>query len=145
MWTMRYPDRREQQPQIIVDFRDGADRRPRASPGRLLFNRDRGTQAIDRIHFGSLHLIEKLPGVRRQCLNVPALAFRIDRVERQRALAGTAQAGDDRKRVPRNLDTDVLQIVLARAMHRNVIQHEGSYSYCPVEHTDNPINESQTR
>jgi hypothetical protein len=66
---------------------------------------------------------KKLPGVGREGFDVPTLAFRIDRVECQRGLAGTAQAGNHRERVARNLDVDVLEIVLACAVDGNTVKH----------------------
>ena len=76
-----------------------------------------GTQAVDRIDVRPLHLVQELARVGGQRLDVAPLAFGVDRVEGQRGLSRAAQTGDHGQRVPRNFDVDVLQIVLARAMH----------------------------
>jgi hypothetical protein len=116
-------DGREQEPEVVVNFRDGSDGRARTARGRFLLDRNGWTEPIDRIYFGPLHLIEKLARIRRQSFNVTALSFRVDRVKGQRTLTGTAETRDDGKRVAWDLNTNVFQIVLARAMHRNAVQH----------------------
>ena len=63
------------------------------------------------------HQFEELARIGRQRLDVAALALGVDRVERQRGLAGAGQAGDHRQLVARDDDVHVLQIVLARAAH----------------------------
>src|SRR5262249_42957901 len=63
-----------------------------------------------------LHLAEELAGVRRQRFDVAALPLGVDRVEGERRLPGSRQAGDDDERVARQHDVDVLQGVLARAL-----------------------------
>ena len=97
-------DPRPQQPQVVVDLGDRADRRARVARGRLLVDRDRRRQPLDRVDVGLVHLAEELAGVRRQRLDVAALALGVDRVERQRRLARPRQPGDDGQRVPRDRD-----------------------------------------
>ena len=122
--TMRHADAREEQPQVVVDLGDGAHRRAGIGPGRLLFDGDRGRQAVDQIDVGLLHLLEKLPGVRRQRLDVAPLSFRVDRIEGERRLARARQAGDDDQAVSRDVDVDVLEVVHAGAAHRDpVVRH----------------------
>src|SRR6185312_8250057 len=75
------------------------------------------------IDFSPFHLIVKLPRIRRECFDIAALALGIDCVERKRTLSGTAQAGDNRKRIARDFDVDVFQIMLAGAMHRDSFEH----------------------
>ena len=81
-----------EQPEVVVDLGDGADRRARVLRGRLLVDRDRGREALDEVDVGLVHLAEELAGVRRQRLDVAALALGEDRVEGQRGLAGAGQA-----------------------------------------------------
>ena len=83
--------------------------------GGLLIDRNRGAEAFDGIDVGPFHLIEKLARISGQRLHIAALAFGVNRVERQGRLARTAQPGDHRERIPRDPDADVLQIVLTRA------------------------------
>ena len=118
LMAMRDADVGEQQPQVVVDFGDGADRRPRVRRGRLLLDRDGRRQAVDQIDVGLLHLLEELPGVGRQRLDVAALPFGVDRVEGKRRLARARQAGNDRQLVPRNIDVDVAKVMNAGAAYR---------------------------
>ena len=90
----------EQQPQVVVDLGDRADGRPRVAAGGLLVDRHRRRQAVDEVHVGLVHLAEELPGVRRQRLDVPALALGEDRVEGQARLARPGQPGEDDHGVP---------------------------------------------
>ena len=102
--AVRRPGAGEQQPQVVVDLGDGADRRPRVAVGRLLVDRHRRRQALDEVDVGLVHLAEELPRVGRQRLDVAALALGEDRVERQRGLARPGQPGEDDQRVTRELD-----------------------------------------
>ena len=130
--TMRRSHRGVEQAQIVVDFGDGAYRRAGAAAGGLLFDGNGGRKAVDGVHVRTLHLVQKLPGVGGQSLDVPPLAFGINRVEGQRRFPRTAEAGDHRQRIAGNLYVDVLQIVLARAAHRNPRNGHGRYRYPPV-------------
>src|SRR5206468_11290639 len=89
------PDARVQHAQIVVDLRDGADGGARVLAGRLLLDADGGREAGQIIDVRLLKLAEKLPRVRRQRLDVPALAFGVERIEGERALARAADAGAD--------------------------------------------------
>jgi hypothetical protein len=111
--TVRDTDAREENAQVVVDLGDGADRRARILGGRLLLDRDGRRQALDRVDVRLLHLLEELPRVRRQRLDVAALSLGVDRVERQRRLPGAGQAGEHHQLVTRDLDVDAFQIVLA--------------------------------
>ena len=115
--AVRHADARVQQPQVVVDLGDRADGRARVARRRLLVDRDRRRQALDEVDVGLVHLPEELPGVRRQRLDVAALALGVDRVERERRLARARQPGEDDQLVARQLEVDVLQVVLARAPH----------------------------
>ena len=83
-----------------------------------------GTQPVDGIHIRPLHLVQELAGVGGKRLDIPPLPFGVDRVESQRRFPRTAQTGDHRQRIAGNFDIDILQIVLARAMHRNPVKHK---------------------
>ena len=113
--AVRLADPRPQQAQVVVDLGDRADRRARVARRRLLVDRDRRRQALDRVDVRLVHLPEELARVGAQRLDVAALALGVDRVERERALARARQARDDHQRVARQRDRDVLEIVLAGA------------------------------
>ena len=123
--AVRHADVGEQQAEVVVDLGDGADRRPRVRGRRLLFDRNRGGQPLDQVDVRLFHLLEELPGVGGQRLDVAPLSLGVDRVEGQRRLARPREAGDDDKFVPRDIDVDILQVVNARAPNRNpVASHE---------------------
>ena len=85
--AVRHADVGEQQPQVVVDLGDGADRRSRIRAGGLLLDRNRRRQAVDQIDVRLLHLLEELPRVGRQRLDVAPLPFGVNRVEGERRLA----------------------------------------------------------
>jgi PAS domain-containing protein len=104
---------RPQHAQVVVDLGDGADRRAGVGARGLLLDRDGGCQALDRVVERLFHLPEELPGVGGQALDVAALALGVERVERERRLAGARDAGHDHERLLRDRDRDVLEVVLA--------------------------------
>ena len=106
--AVRHPDRRVQQPQVIVDLGDRTDGGARAAAGGLLLDRNRRAQAVDRIHVRPLHLVQKLARVGGKRLHVAPLALGVNRVEGERTFPRSAQARDHGKRVARDLDVDVL-------------------------------------
>ena len=114
-------DAREQQPQVIVDLGDRADGRARVVRGGLLLDRDRRRQALDQVDVGLLHQLQELPRVGRQRLDVAALAFGVQRVERERGLAGTGETGDHDQPLARQVEIDVLQVVGAGAADADFI------------------------
>ena len=70
-----------------------------------------------------LHQLQELAGIGGKRLHITALALGIDRIEGERGFARAGQAGHHRQLVARNIDVDVLQIVLARAADGDVFQH----------------------
>ena len=115
-----------QQPQMVVDFRDRGDGAARILAAGPLVDRHRRLQALDQIDVGPLQLMQKLPGVDRQAFDILPLAFGIQRVERQRAFARTAGAGDDDQPIAGNVEIDVLQIMDPRAANPNRLERHGS-------------------
>ena len=118
-----HADARPQQPHVVVDLGDGADGRARIARGGLLLDRDGGREAVDLVDVRLLHHLQELAGVGRQRLDVAALALGVDGVEGERGFARARQAGEHDQLVARDLDVDVLEIVLARAADRD---HAGS-------------------
>ena len=116
----RPADAREQQPHVVVDLGDRADRRARVADAVLLADGDRRADAVDRVDVGLLHPLEELARVGRQRLDVAALPFGVDRVEGERRLARAADAGDDDQPAGGQRDVDVLQVVRARALDDQV-------------------------
>ena len=122
--AMRAPGAGPEQAQVVVDLGDGADRRAGVAVRGLLVDRDRRREAFDEVDVGLVHLAEELPGVRRQRLDVPALALREDRVERQGGLAGAGQAGEHHQGVPGQLQGHVLQVVLTGTADDQSVAHK---------------------
>jgi hypothetical protein len=85
--AMRRTHRGIEEPQVVVDFSDGTDRGTRAAAGGLLLDGDSRRQAFNRVHIGPLNLIEKLSRVGGKGFDVATLAFSVDGVEGERALA----------------------------------------------------------
>ncbi len=123
--AMRHADVGEQQPQVVVDFRHRADGRAGVRSGGLLLDGNCRRQAVDQIDIRLLHLLEELPGIRRQRLDVAALPFRVDGVEGERGLARAGQPGQDDELIARKVDVDVLEVVDASAADRDpVVRHD---------------------
>src|SRR5208282_1082749 len=114
-----HADPRPQKPHVIVDFGDGADRRARIARGGFLLDRNRRRQAVDLVDVWLLHHFQELPRIGRQALDIAALAFGIDGVEGERGFARAGQPGEHDQPIARNVEIDVLEIVLARAADRN--------------------------
>ena len=121
--AVRPPDARVEEAQVVVDLGHRADRRARVARRRLLVDRDRGRQTVDRVDVGLLHHLQELPRVRGERLHVAPLPFRVDRVEGERRLPGAGQPGHADERVPRKRDGDVLEVVLTGAVNDELIGH----------------------
>ena len=114
-------DARPEEPHVVVDFGDRGDGGSRI-PGRgLLVDGDCGREPLDEVHVGLVHLAEELAGVGGEGLDVSTLSLGIDGVEGQRGFARAGEAGDDDEPIPRDLDGDVLQVVLPRAADDELI------------------------
>ena len=113
--AVRDPDPRPEQAQVVVDLGHGADRRARVARGRLLVDRDRRREPLDRVDVGLLHQAEELARVGRERLDVAPLPLGVDRVEGKARLARAGEPGDHDQRVAGQLDVDVLEVVLPGA------------------------------
>ena len=116
-----------QHPQEVVDLGDRPDGRPGVPPGRFLRDRDRRRQARHQIDVRLGHLAHELAGVIGQALDVPPLAFGVQRVEGQRRFSA---AGDPRKTdqlAPLEGQVDVVEVVFPRALHADFgLRHVGA-------------------
>ena len=72
------------------------------------------------IDIGLGHLAQKLAGEAGKTFDVAALAFGIERIERQRAFAGTANAGKANELVSRQNHIDAAKVVLASAANDDI-------------------------
>ena len=112
-----------EQAQVVVDLGDRADGRPRVARGALLVDRDGRRQALDEVDVGLVHLPEELAGVRRQRLDVAALALGVDGVEGQRRLPRPREAREHDQLLARQLEADVAEVVLAGTADHQRISH----------------------
>ena len=97
--AVRPPDAGVEEPQVVVDLGDGADGRARVARGRLLVDRDRRREPVDRVDVGLLHHLQELARVGRERLDVAPLPLGVDRVEGEARLPGAGEPGDaDRAR-----------------------------------------------
>src|SRR5205809_149078 len=80
----------EKNSQVIVYLSRGRDGRPWIGAGATLLDRDGGRQSFDEIDIRLFHLIEELPRVRGEALDVTPLALRIKSVESQRGFPRAA-------------------------------------------------------
>jgi hypothetical protein len=133
--TVRLAHAREQQPQVVVDLRDGPDRRARVARRALLVDGDRRRQAVDLVDVRLLHLAEKLAGVGGETLDVATLALGVDRVEGEAALAASGQPRDDDEPVPRERDGDVLEVVFAGTANDELVLGHFPFSLPDVPET----------
>ena len=110
---------REQQLQVIVELGHRADGGARGAHRIRLVDGDGRRNAVDAVHRGLVHAIEELARVRREGLDVAPLALGVQRVEHQRGLARARHARDHHEFLQRNLEVEVLEIVLTRAANHD--------------------------
>ncbi len=106
------PTRAVEEAEVVVDLRHRAHGGAGIPDGGLLLDGDGRGQPLDGVHVGLVHLFEELAGVRRQALHVAPLPFGVERVEGQARLAGAGQPRDDDEAPPRDLQVEVLEVVL---------------------------------
>ena len=106
---------REQQLQVVVQLRHGADRGARGAHRVGLVDGDGRRDAGDGIHLRLVHAVEELPRVGREGLDIAPLALGVERVEHERRLARTRDPGDDDQLVQRDAEVEILEVVLAGA------------------------------
>jgi len=123
-----HADARVEHAQVIEDLGDRADSRARVMAERLLLNGDGRGEAADVVDRGLLHLVHELPGVGGEAFDITPLPFGVDGVECERRLARAADTGDDHEPVARDAHRDVLEVVLPRAAHDDVIGAGGRQS-----------------
>jgi len=72
-----------------------------------------------------LHLPEELAGVGAQRLDVPALAFRVQGIERERALPAPRHPGEHHQLLLGDVQRDALEVVLSGSLHEDGIGLHG--------------------
>ena len=97
----------------MVDLGDGGDGGFAAAARDTLFDSDARREAFDRVHIGLFELIHELPGVGRHAIEKAALSLSEEDVEGEGGFARAAEAGDNDHAIARDVDIDVLEVVLA--------------------------------
>ena len=123
---VRRPDVRraqaaEQHAQHRVRVGRGADGRARVRAHALLIDDDRGRQSFEHVDVGARQRRHEALQERAVRLVDEPLRLGGDRAEHERRLARARDAGEHRQPALRDLDADVLQVVLARALHANQV------------------------
>ena len=133
--AMALADAGVQDAQVVVDLGDGADGGAGIAGGGLLLNADGRRQAAQQIDVGLLHLPHELAGIAGQGLDVAALPLGIESVEGQRTFAGAADAGEDDQLVARQVQVDIVQVVLPGAADDDgtVVHYKAQCSLGPCE------------
>ena len=108
-----HADLGEQQLQVVVQLRHGADGRARRLHRTALVDGDCRQDAVDALDARLVHAIEELPGVRREALDVAPLPFGVEHIEGEARLPGAGHSRDDGERAQGNADVDPAQVVLA--------------------------------
>ena len=121
----------EEHAQEVVDFGDGAHGRARVAARGLLFQRNGGGKAFDLVHVRLVHLGEELAGVGRKGFHIAALAFRVHDVERERGLARPRGAAHDHELFAGDVEREVFEVVLARALDMDGGMTHGFLEVCP--------------
>ena len=114
-----------QDAQVVIDFGNGGDGAARVWRGVGLLDGDGRAEALDEIHVWLFQLIQKLPRISAEALDVTTLAFGIEGVKRQGGLARTTDAREHDELVTRDIDVDVLEIVLSRAADSDGVRGHG--------------------
>ena len=110
--AVRNADAGIEQPEMIIDLRHGADRGTRVPVCRFLIDRYSRGEAGYIVDIRLLHLPQELPRVGGQRLHVAALPLGINGIESQRTLSGAGQPGHDHQLIARDIEADILEIML---------------------------------
>ncbi len=115
----------EQEPQVVVGFRDGADGAAAGAAGRFVSDADRRRQAGDPFGGGSLRALEKLARVGGEGFDVAALALGVERVQREAGFAAAAEPAEDNQLAVRDVEIDPLEV-----MHLDASQRNAALGHC---------------
>src|SRR5262249_39011328 len=124
--AMRLADPGVEEAQEVVNLRDGADGRAGIWPEPFLLDRNRRREPLCRVDLWFLHLRDELARIRRQRLHVAPLTIHIERVEGERRLSRSRETRDHDQSITRQLEGEVLQVVLSRALDPDRSGHQDS-------------------
>ncbi len=120
------PDPREEEFQIVVDLGHRPDGRAGALHPRGAVDGDRRGDPVDQVRLRLVHPVEELAGVGGEALDVAALPLGVEGIEGEGRLARAAHPGDDGERVERQVERDVLEVMLACAANTDAPARSGT-------------------
>ncbi len=112
-----HADARPQEPQEVVHLGSGPDSGARRHRRWALFDGHSGREPFDPVDQRLRHPLEELLGVRRERFDVAPLSLGVERVEGERTLPRAGRTGHHGQRAARDLDGDVLEVVLPCTDH----------------------------
>ena len=101
----------------MVNLGDRRDGRFASAARDSLLNRHAGRQSAHQIHIRFFKLFDELPRIRRHAVEKAPLSFGKQDVERECRFSRSAQTGDDHQLLPRNLNVDILEVVLTSTVN----------------------------
>ncbi len=101
--------------QVVADFGHGPDRASGGPNGVPLLNGDGRGNVLDPVDGWFVHPVEELAGVGGKRFDVAALSLGVEGFKGERTFAGTAEAGDDDELPERQIEVEVLEVVLPNA------------------------------
>ena len=113
--AVQLPHLGEQQPHVVGQLGHGADRGAGVLHRVALVDGNGRRDALDVLDLRLVHAFQKLPRVGRKALDVAPLPLGVQRVERQAGLARAADAGDDEQLVQRDVQRQILEVVVLGA------------------------------
>ncbi len=129
---VRVAEAAEEDAQHRVDVGGGADGGAGVGAHALLVHDDRGGQALQHVHLGPREGGHEALDERAVGLVDEPLRLGGDRVEDQRALARAGDSGEHGQPALGDLDADVLEVVLAGAVHTDQVVAVGDVRSVPL-------------
>ena len=139
---------RVQHAQGVGDRAEAAYSRTCTAGATTLLQRDRWRQSVDGIHVRHAGLLDQPSCIRRHRLEIAPLRLGIHGTEGQRRLARTRHAGKHHQRIARQVDIDVLEVVLPRAAYTHaavVIVPVSGYGWHLAGHRTGSRRNDRTR
>lgn len=118
----------------MIDLGDGRHGALAATAGVALLDADRGGDARDQVYLGTGKLLHELPGIGVHGIQKAPLPLGKEDVKRQRALAGSAHAGEHHELPPRNRHREILEVMLACALDEDALLSRRRH-VCFVQHS----------
>src|SRR5205814_7032081 len=102
-----------------ADLGHGSDGRSTRLNGVALFNRDGRRNGFDPVDLRLVHPVEELARVRGKGFDITTLALGKKGIEGQRAFARAAGPCDDEQAMQRQIEIEILEIVMSHATQTN--------------------------